>query len=77
MYEAGDAAHLAATLAHLADDAADRVRRVEQTGAIVRELSWEREGQRYVDLIEGLALDGLSSAGTGRTIDPAPIEERS
>lgn len=77
MYEPGDAADLAATLAHLADDAADRVGRVERTGAIVRALSWEHEGQRYVDLIERLALDGLSSAGTGRHSDPAPLEERS
>jgi glycosyltransferase involved in cell wall biosynthesis len=76
MYEPGDAADLAATLAHLADDAADRVGRVERTGAIVRALSWEHEGQRYVDLIERLALDGLSSAGTGRHSDPAPLEER-
>jgi glycosyltransferase involved in cell wall biosynthesis len=77
MYEPGDAADLAAAVAHLADEPADRTARVERTAAIVRELAWEHEARRYVGLVERLAVDGLSSAGAGRSVDPGALEEGS
>jgi glycosyltransferase involved in cell wall biosynthesis len=76
MYSPGDPADLAATVARLADDPAERRSRIELTSAIVEALAWEREGRRYVELIEGLIADRLSSAGAGRRVDPA-IEEGS
>ena len=49
--------------------AQDREARVAATGAIVREIAWERESVRYLALVERLARDGISSP-TAR--DPGP-----
>jgi hypothetical protein len=45
------------------DDPTGREERVRRTSARVRELSWDREAERYLALVEGLASDGLSSSG--------------
>jgi glycosyltransferase involved in cell wall biosynthesis len=63
-YEPGDAADLAGAILSLVDDPAARDARVARTGDTVRERSWERESVRYLDLIERLARDGLSSGAT-------------
>jgi glycosyltransferase involved in cell wall biosynthesis len=60
-YTAGDAADLSAAILRLVDDAEDRANRVAATGAIVRDIAWERESVRYLGLVEGLARDGISS----------------
>ncbi len=56
-YAAGDAADLARVVARLADDPLEREARIARTAARVSELGWDREGARYVALIEGLARD--------------------
>lgn len=53
-YSAGNAADLAAKILSLVDDPAARDERVRRTAARVDALSWERESERYVLLIEGL-----------------------
>ena len=68
-YTAGDAGELAAAILRLVDDAEDRANHVAATGTIVREIAWERESIRYLDLVERLARDGISSP-TAR--DPGP-----
>lgn len=68
-YRPGDADDLAATVLALVDDPADREARVARTLALVRELAWEHEAQRYVGLIDELASDGLSSARPGHRSD--------
>jgi glycosyltransferase involved in cell wall biosynthesis len=57
-YTAGDAADLAEVLLDLVDSGQDREARVAATGAIVREVAWERESERYLALVERLARDG-------------------
>ncbi len=53
-YDPGNAADLARVLARLADDPLERDGRVARTGARVEELGWDREGARYVALIDRL-----------------------
>jgi glycosyltransferase involved in cell wall biosynthesis len=60
-YRPGDPSDLARAIIEVVDDP-ERDARVERTGALVRDAAWEREATRYVDLIERLAPDGLSSA---------------
>ncbi|HSG87122.1 MAG TPA: glycosyltransferase [Candidatus Limnocylindrales bacterium] len=64
-YLPGDADDLARAVVGLADDPADREARVARTGALITNLSWEREAERYLALVERLAADGLSSPGSG------------
>ncbi len=56
-YEPGSADDLAAAILHLVDEPADRKARVARTLARVKELSWDRAGERYVALIDEL-IDG-------------------
>jgi glycosyltransferase involved in cell wall biosynthesis len=62
VYEPGDAADLAGVILRLVDEPAERERRVAATSALVAELAWERTSRRYLELVERLAADGLSSA---------------
>ena len=57
-YDSGDAADLARVVARLADDPLEREARVARTGARVEDLGWDREGARYVALIDRLAARG-------------------
>ncbi len=61
-YEAGDADALAAVLLEIVDDPLAREASIARTLARVRELSWEREVDRFEALIERLDRDGLSSS---------------
>ncbi len=61
-YAPGRPESVADALEALVDDDAGRSSRVERTADCVREHAWEREGRAYVDLVERLAIDGLSSA---------------
>ncbi len=54
-YPSGDAAALAAAIVRLADDPPEREARVAATAERVSDLGWEREGVRYVALIDSLA----------------------
>ncbi len=54
-FEPGDAASLEAAIRRLIDDTACREAIVTAAGRRVRELSWEREADRYVTLIGDLA----------------------
>jgi glycosyltransferase involved in cell wall biosynthesis len=54
-YPSGDAVAMAGQIVALADDAADRAARVERLQARVEELSWGREAERYVELVDRLA----------------------
>jgi glycosyltransferase involved in cell wall biosynthesis len=56
-YEPGDADDLARVVARIADDPLEREARVARTGARVAELGWDREGARYVALVDRLARD--------------------
>jgi glycosyltransferase involved in cell wall biosynthesis len=56
-YAAGDPADLARVLARVADDPLEREARVARTAARVAELGWDREGERYVALVDRLARD--------------------
>jgi glycosyltransferase involved in cell wall biosynthesis len=57
-YTSGHAADLARVIARLADDPLERETRVALTGVRVEELGWDREGARYVALIDRLAARG-------------------
>ncbi len=52
MYEPGDAAALARAILAIVDDPADRKARVARARVRVAEMGWEREGTRYLDLVE-------------------------
>jgi glycosyltransferase involved in cell wall biosynthesis len=56
-YGAGDPDDLARIVARLADDPLEREVRVARTSARVAALGWDREGARYVALIDRLARD--------------------
>ena len=73
-YAAGDAEDLARAILRLVDSADDREARVAATGVIVREVAWERESVRYLDLVERLARDGISSPAAGDAGPPADTE---
>jgi glycosyltransferase involved in cell wall biosynthesis len=60
-YDAGDADSLARAILGLVDGADERRARVAATDEIVRRLAWEHESVRYLDLVERLARDGISS----------------
>jgi glycosyltransferase involved in cell wall biosynthesis len=60
-YRPGDADGLAAALAGLVDDPALREARVAATSARLRVLGWDVQGAAYVQLVERVAADGLSS----------------
>ena len=62
LYDAGSAGSMADGILALVDDAADREARVAATGAVIRELSWERESVGYLALVERLARDGRPTA---------------
>ena len=66
IYEPGDARDLADTLLTVVDDPADRSGRVARTVARARDMSWERESERYVALVERVARDGRRSANSDR-----------
>lgn len=57
-YEPGDPDSLAAAILALADDPVARLDAVTRTADVVRAASWERESERYLALVEGLAADG-------------------
>lgn len=77
-YEAGDADALAAVILGIVDDPLAREASIALTLARVRDLSWEREVDRFEALIERLDRDGLSSrsdtAAAGRPPEPRPEE---
>ena len=77
VYEPGDARDMADAILRLVDDAEDRARRVAATARLVADLAWERTARGYLDLIERLAADGLSSAEPppGRTTRAAEQED--
>jgi glycosyltransferase involved in cell wall biosynthesis len=54
-YAPGDPARLVGAILALVDDAGDRAARVTATLALVRELSWERESERYRAVVDRLA----------------------
>jgi len=68
-YAAGDPGDLARVILALVDSAEERDARVAATGAVVRDVAWERESVRYLDLVERLARDGISSP-TARAPEP-------
>ena len=55
IYPAGDAEGFAAALASIVDDRAEREARAERALARTRELAWEHEAGRYLDLVERFA----------------------
>jgi glycosyltransferase involved in cell wall biosynthesis len=55
LYEPGDAEGLAAAIVDVVDAGPRRDARIEAMAARVGELAWDREGPRYVELIEALA----------------------
>jgi glycosyltransferase involved in cell wall biosynthesis len=59
-YAPGDPGDLASAIARLVDDGPAREARVEATASLVRELAWEHESVRYLDLVERLARDGTA-----------------
>jgi len=61
-YEPADASSMTAAILRLVDDPAEREARVVRSTERVVELSWEREADRYAELVERLARDGLSSS---------------
>ena len=65
-YEPGNADSLAAAIAELADDAPGRDARVERTRSIVEAASWERQGERYVAIVDRLAGHRDPDPGAGR-----------
>jgi glycosyltransferase involved in cell wall biosynthesis len=69
-YRPGDPGDLARAILAVVDDP-DRDARVARTRALVTDAAWEREALRYVDLIERLALDGLSSPRTAPASTPS------
>ena len=73
-YAAGDASDLAAAILRLVDSRDDREARVAATGAIVRDIAWERESVRYLGLVERLARDGISSPAARDPGPPADTE---
>ena len=54
-YEPGDPDDLARAVVALVDDSAAREVAAGRTGAVARELAWERESERYIALIDRLA----------------------
>lgn len=70
VYEPGDADDLASVILRLVDDPVERAQRLAATSALVVDLAWERTSRAYVDLVERLAADGLSSAEP--SADPSP-----
>jgi glycosyltransferase involved in cell wall biosynthesis len=78
-YEPGDVDSLVGAISSVIDDPAGREVRVDRTLSIVRQGSWEQVAGAYVDLIEALATDGLSSATAatgGRTLRAAAAAPR-
>jgi len=67
-YEPGDAADLAAALLRLVDEPEIREARVNRALARVRDLSWEREAARYLDLVERLAIGPHAAPGGAPTV---------
>ena len=61
VYEPGDPEALALAILAIVDDPLEREAAVARTTARVAELSWEREADRLVALVERLAPDRLSS----------------
>jgi glycosyltransferase involved in cell wall biosynthesis len=59
-YEAGDADALAQAVIGLVDDPSARERAITTTLDRVRELSWEREADKLVRLVDRLDRDGRS-----------------
>ena len=62
-YTPGSAENLAAAILRLVDGPAERERSIERAEALVRDFAWEREAGCYLELVERLARDGLSSGG--------------
>lgn len=82
-YAPGDRDDLVAAILHLVDRPGDREARVARTSARLARLGWERETDRYVALVDSLALDGHRRAGVlperaARPADDArsPVTER-
>ncbi len=78
-YDPGDAEDLARAIVDLVDDPDGRALAVARTAARIAELSWEREAERYLAVVEALAPDGLSSDPDGSpgaaTAPPKPLED--
>ncbi len=60
-YLPGDPRDLAAALLRLVDDPVERAHRVAATAARIAELGWEVQAAAYLDVVNRLAPDGLSS----------------
>jgi glycosyltransferase involved in cell wall biosynthesis len=76
-YPSGSAGDLAGALLHLIDAPEERQARVARTLATVQELSWERQAQGYVALVERLARERYSRATPAEPLPggaPAIIE---
>lgn len=56
-YEPGDAAAMAGAILGIVDDPLAREASVERTAAIVAERAWDREAERYLSIVDGLARD--------------------
>ena len=74
VYAPGDPDDLASVLLRLVDDPAERERRVATTAALMTELSWERTSRTYLELVEGLTADGLSSGPEPPAAGRGPAE---
>src|SRR3712207_5081285 len=83
-YGPGDAGQLAAAVLRLVTHPGERASRVERTWRRVQELSWDRESQRYLGLVERLAVDGRGPSDepprpvqhdAHEVIEPAPVGE--
>jgi glycosyltransferase involved in cell wall biosynthesis len=77
-YEPGDSDDLARAILDLVDDPAGREAAVTRTAGRIAGLSWEREAERYLAIVEALAPDGLSSGpevAPGVTTTPAAERE--
>lgn len=62
LYEPGDPDALARAVEALVDDPPVRDAALERTVAVARDLAWEREAERYIALVDRLALDADRSS---------------
>jgi glycosyltransferase involved in cell wall biosynthesis len=69
-YTPGDPGSMAEAILGFVDDASGREAAVARTDAIVRDLAWERQAERYAAVIERLVGDGLSSPGRPALVRP-------
>jgi glycosyltransferase involved in cell wall biosynthesis len=73
-YVPGDAADLAAAILRVVDDGAARAAMVERAGELVCEFAWEREAERYIALVDRLALGPRPRPSPGVAPGPDRLE---